>query len=140
MSEPVEAKVASILTKRELVLNKGSEDGIEVGMRFAVLNSKGVDIRDPDTNEVIGSLPLAKTFVKIVSTQPHVAKARTFREFKSGGGPLLNLYQPATIRHETIETDEELLVDTLDHKEAKLKIGDRARQIVGDEFIGTDDT
>lgn len=137
MSEPLEAKVASIISDRELVLNKGSEDGVEIGMRFAVLLPNEFDIRDPDTNEVIGSVPLPKTFVKIVSMQEHIAKGRTFREFRTGGGGILaSLSQGPTITHETISTDETLLLNELDWNERKVVLGDRARQIVGDEFIG----
>jgi len=66
MGERIRGKVAAILTQRELALNVGEEEGVEVGMRFAILNSKGVDVTDPDTGKVLGDVPVAKTIVKVV--------------------------------------------------------------------------
>src|SRR3712207_4171355 len=123
MDDRIEAKVAQILTARELVLNKGSEDGVAEGMRFAILNRKGADILDPDTGESLGSVELPKTFVKVVSTKPKLAVARTFRTFRTSGGPLWNMLQssgltnPPTSRVETLKTDEKRLQEELDEDE-----------------------
>jgi hypothetical protein len=146
MSERIEAKVAQIMSARDLVLNKGSDDGVAIGMRFAILNRKGADIRDPDTDEVLGSVELPKTFVKIVSTKPRLSIARTFREFRVSGGPLWgmgalsHLADPPSRRVETLKTDEARLQDELDEHESFVKIGDPAVQMVGEEFSGAADT
>ena len=62
----IRGKVAAILSKRELVLNIGTEHGVEVGMRFVILNSKGVDVKDPDSGEVIGTVEVPKTVIKVM--------------------------------------------------------------------------
>ncbi|MFF2772967.1 hypothetical protein ACFVUP_38300, partial [Streptomyces bacillaris] len=67
----IEGKVASVLNERELVLNVGAEEGVEVGMRFKILYAGGIEITDPDTNEALGNVEWPKTEVKIVSVQPH---------------------------------------------------------------------
>lgn len=141
----IEARVAQVMTARDLVLNKGSEDGVTVGMRFAILNRKGADIRDPDTDEILGSVELPKTFVKVVSTKPRLSIARTFREFKVPGGSLWamsafsGLANPPRTEVETLKTDEARLQDELDEHESYVKIGDPAVQMVGEEFSGAAD-
>src|ERR1700730_3824695 len=85
MSERIRARVAEVLTERELVLNKGSEDGVSIGMRFAILNRKGADIVDPDTGKSMGPVELEKTIVKVVRLQERLAIARTFRTYRQGG-------------------------------------------------------
>src|ERR1700729_3501918 len=85
--ERIRGKVAAILSKREVVLNVGSEDGIEIGTKFVILNSKGVDVTDPDTGEVLGTVEVPKTVVKVVRVDnPHLCVARTFRTVRGAPG------------------------------------------------------
>lgn len=146
MSERIEARVAQMLTARDLVLNKGSNDGVSVGMRFAILNRKGADVRDPDTGDILGSVELPKTFVKVVAVKERLCIARTFREFERGGGALWallasssSLTSPPHTSVETLKTDEARLREELDEKESYLKIGDPAVQMLGEEFTGAAD-
>lgn len=146
MSERIQAKVAQILTARDLVLNKGFDDGVSVGMRFAILNRKGADVKDPDTGDVLGSVELPKTFVKVVAVKERLSIARTFREFQQGGGALwglvatsASLSAPPRTTVETLKTDEARLRDELDEKESYVKIGDPAVQMVSEEFTGAAD-
>ena len=138
----IEGKVARVLTARDLVLNRGQVDGVIVGMRFAILNRKGADIKDPDSGETLGSIELPKTFVKVVSVKDHLAVARTFREFRTKGGPLWNigalgpvLDNPPQTRVETLKTDETLVEEEISDTDSYVKIGDPAVEIVDEEFI-----
>ncbi len=143
----IEGKVARILTARELVINRGSEQGVEVGMRFAVLNRKGREIIDPDTKEVLGSVELPTTFVKVIAVEPKLSIARTFREFFYQGtrprktasfAALLGGTEDRT-EYETLKTDEAKLKDELDESESYVKTGDPVVQIVGGEgYVGLD--
>jgi len=150
-AERIEGKVARILTARELVINRGSDHGVEVGMRFAVLNRKGREILDPDTNEVLGSVELPKTFVKVISVDPKLSVARTFREFTTpavrGTVDTLASYassfmitsSPEKTVVETLKTDETKLKDELDEKDSFVKTGDPAVQITkGYQYPGLD--
>src|SRR6266704_4092986 len=86
-SERINGKVAAILSRRELILNIGSEDGVEIGMKFVILNSKGIDVTDPDSGEVLGTVEVPKTVVKVVRVDgPHLAVARTFRTLRGTPG------------------------------------------------------
>ena len=92
MADRIGSRVAQILTARELVINRGTVEGVAVGMRFAVLNRRGTDIRDPDTGDVLGSVELEKVLVKVVRVDEHLAVARTFRTFTVAGGGATGLW------------------------------------------------
>jgi hypothetical protein len=133
IEEPIRAKVARILTITDLVLNKGKDDGVYPGMEFVILNRNASNIRDPDTKEIIGSVPVAKTIVKVVNAQPGLAIARTFRNRGQrndafGLAALLSSY-----RGETLKTDEETAVQELDEKDSYVKTGDDAVQVTDQE-------
>jgi hypothetical protein len=138
MTDRIEGRVAQILTARELVINRGSAEGVGVGMRFAVLNRHGTDIKDPDTGEVIGSIEIEKVLVKVVRVDEHLSVARTFRTYSVGGGGLWALSalqgSPPRTVYETLRTDERRLKDELDEKESYVKIGDPVVQVIGEEF------
>ncbi|MCA1832118.1 MAG: hypothetical protein ABR548_05140 [Actinomycetota bacterium] len=136
MTERIEGRVAQILNSRELVLNRGAADGVQVGMRFAILNRKGADIRDPETDEVLGSVEVEKALVKVVRVHERLAVARTFRTtFVSGIlGALSGLTTESRHVPETLKTDERTYQQELDESESFVKRGDPAIQIVGEEF------
>ncbi|WP_371781726.1 hypothetical protein [Streptosporangium subroseum] len=140
MSSRIEGKVAQILTKRELVINKGEVDGVELGMRFAILNTRGTDIRDPETGEMLGSVEIEKAVVKVVRVSERLSVARTFRTYRVAGGSLYangtfdQLLRPPRTEIESLQTDERRLKDELDESESYVKLGDPAVQVIGDEY------
>ena len=78
--EPIRGKVARILNSREVALNIGRDDGVTPGMFFDILVPDLDNITDPDTNESLGSLDIAKTRVKVIRTQGRLAVAATYRK------------------------------------------------------------
>ena len=129
----VRAKVARIINNTDLALNKGSDDGVEEGMKFAILSDAGEDIRDPDTGEVLDSIQIAKTVVKVIHVSPRLAVGRTFRSYKSGG--IFSAMSEPSVRQETLATDESRVQQELDPKKAKVKVGDSAVEYTG-EYTG----
>jgi hypothetical protein len=77
--EPIRGKVARVLNSRELVINRGSEDGVRRGTVFEVLDPGGSDIPDPDTGEVLGSVYRPKVRVRVVVVEPRLSIASTYR-------------------------------------------------------------
>ena len=75
MTEPIRGKVARVLNGQEIVLNTGIVDGVTVGMDFNVMDPNGEDIRDPDTNEFLGSIERLKVRVRVIHTQEKLAVA-----------------------------------------------------------------
>ena len=141
LRDRLRGKVAAILNKRELVVNLGRDDGVEEGMRFVILNSKGVDVKDPDTGEVLGSVEVPKTMVKVVRVDsPHLAVARTFRLIP--GRPSVNsilagidMFAGRPDRTETLAVGPGTeLRSELPDSESYVKVGDVALETWGDEY------
>ena len=78
-TEPIRGKVARIINAREVVLNIGQDQGVRVGMSFDILTPRGLDIRDPDTGENLGSFQRAKNRIRIIQTQDRLSLASTYR-------------------------------------------------------------
>ena len=51
------AKVIKVLDEYQVVINKGSENGVKKGDRFLVYKI-GDEMKDPDTNESLGNLEI----------------------------------------------------------------------------------
>ena len=77
----IEGKVAKILNTRELVINRGSENGVEDGMRFEVIDDYS-EVLDPDTRECLGTISRVKVRVRVSHVQPRFSIARTYETYK----------------------------------------------------------
>ena len=138
--EPIRGKVARVLNSREVALNKGSNDGITIGMIFKILRPTGSAIEDPDTGEMLGSVESTKTRVKVTAVQDRVSVASTYHTYRinvggrGGGLTFGSLFEPPKweTRIETLKTDEATL-EELDEKDAYVKTGD---PVVQDLAIG----
>lgn len=129
----IRAKVARILNNTDLALNKGAQDGVQEGMKFAILSDVGQEIRDPDSGEVLDSIQVAKTVVKIIHAAPRLSVGRTFRAHSSPG--IFSSFGQATTRQETLSTDESRAQQELDPAKAKVQVGDHALEYTG-EYSG----
>ncbi len=137
MAEPIRGKVARVLNSREVALSIGTDSGIEVGMFFDILDSKGEEIRDPDSGESLGSIARSKTRVRITKVQEKLSVASTFktRRVNVGGvGPDVSgfsrvLMPPEWVtEYETLKTEEKTWED-LDEEESYVKVGDPVVQV-----------
>lgn len=134
----IRGKVAGVLSARELILNIGTENGVEIGMKFVILNSKGIDVRDPDTGKVLGTVEVPKTVVKIVRVDgPRLSVARTFRTVKGTPGflAMTSAITGTPDRPETlaIESKSDLRAE-LSEEDSLIKRGDLAVSTTGDEY------
>jgi hypothetical protein len=132
MTERIEGKVAQLLSARELVINRGAEAGVKVGMRFAVLDSNAPEVVDPETGQSLGKVDVAKTLVKVVRIFPHMSVARTFRTYETGGAFASLMAREKYV--ERIGSTEENLAHPDLSEPANVEVGDRAVQAVGEEF------
>ena len=134
-TQPIRGKVARVLNSREVAINKGKCDGVEVGMIFNILSTKGSDITDPDTGEPLGTVDLAKTSVKITIVHERVAVASTYRtrEVNVGGVGfgVTGIFDPPRweTRVETLKI-EDADVEELDEEEAYVHTGDPVVQVI----------
>jgi hypothetical protein len=145
LTEPLRGRVAAILTRRELAINLGEDDGVQKGMRFAVLNRKGLHVTDPDTGVELGSVELPKVIVEVVRTQPKLCVARTFKKTQVNIGGIGvgvgRLFEPSkyVTRYETLRSDEKPYEEELEEEESYVKKGDPVVQVIGDEYIEAED-
>ncbi len=125
--EPIHAKVAQILTAKDLVLNVGTIHGAYLGMQFVILNRNGKDVVDPDSGKIIGSVPVAKTIVKVISVQDEMCIARTFRSTTNAFAAIALI--AGGNREETLRTSEATAVQELDEADSYVKHGDDAVEV-----------
>lgn len=135
----VTGKVAAIVDERELVINRGEEHGVTVGMRFAVLAGQGTEVKDPDTGEALGSVPIEKATVKVVRVQPKLSVARTFRTVGGSPGLVPNVNIAAIIsgtrpRPEELRYTETGLREALNEKDLLVMVGDEVIETTGAEY------
>ena len=145
MIEPIRGKVARVLNGQEIVINAGIVDGVTVGMDFNVMDSNGEDIKDPDTNEVLGSLERPKVKVRVIHAQEKLAVATPPPSKGTDTDILADLVDSAILTlgpvarslvvvpprkpyassQKTTET-----VHTPDNKDTDVKIGDPVVQVI----------
>ena len=78
----IQGKVAKVLNDREVVINRGRDQGVKLGTRFKIIET--VEIRDPDTRDVIGTIIREKVRFKVVYAQPSMSIARTYETHTFG--------------------------------------------------------
>lgn len=126
---PIRGKVARVLNAREVAINKGQQDGVEVGMIFKILSTKGLSITDPETGEPLGSVDLEKVKVKVTIVQELIAVASTYktRRINVGGSGFAvgSIFDPPKweTRVETLKIDE-AAIEELDEADAFVRTGD----------------
>jgi hypothetical protein len=150
--EPIRGKVARILTTRQLVMTVGRADGVAIGMKFDVLDPRGEDITDPDTEAVLGSIHRPKVRVEVVQVQERISVAQTYRKWRvnvGGSGVALGLGLAEHMRdafapprwvekYETLKTQEKTWED-LDESQSYVKRGDPVIEITGTSAIAVDE-
>ena len=131
----IEGKVTDIINRRELIINRGSNDGAVEGMRFKVMDQR-LTITDPETQEPLGTLEREKIRVKISEVQPRFSIARTYETYQvaepSIPGVIGGMFSSRTVtKVRTLENKEDPIQSPLD-RIASVKPGD---EVVGLEDI-----
>jgi hypothetical protein len=133
----IRGQVARVLTTRELVINRGNADGVGVGMRFAVLDPKADNIRDPETGEVLGSVSRPKVNVEVTRVEKRLSLAATYRTRRvnvggqgAGISALGKLFEPPEYVDEfdTFKASDQSWQE-LDESESFVKVGDPVVQL-----------
>lgn len=143
MTEPIRGKVAQVLNVREIAINKGSSDGVDVGMYFDVMDPKEQNIKDPDTGEVLGSIERTRVRLKIIHVQDKLSVASTYKSERVnlggdvyinpalGLGPIARSLMPTkwVTEYETLEKTNGT-PEPFDEKDSKVKTGDPVVQVL----------
>ena len=125
----IRGRVARVLNSQEVAINRGTRDGVRLGMVFSVLSTKGADINDPETGELLGSVDVEKTRVKVTIVEERLSVASTFRTIRTNVGGrglgLANIFEPPKweTRVETLELEESSKIE-LSESETIVRTGD----------------
>lgn len=77
-AQPITGQVALIEDDYTLVINRGAQSGVVVGMIFGVHSGTGQVITDPESGRELGILSREKLRVQVFDVQPLFARAHTF--------------------------------------------------------------
>lgn len=137
-----EGLVAQIISARELAINIGSSQGVKKGMIFKVLADKPVEIRDPETGDVLDSIDREKVRVMVTEVRERIAICATYRSKKTRAGHLyssmmgaasLNAFNAPSETFETLRSKDSSLPAPLQPEESYVKIGDRVVEITEED-------
>jgi hypothetical protein len=139
MSEAeIKGRVARIVSDREIIINRGAVDGVEIGMYFKVLDPVTEDILDPDDGTTLGSISRVKVVLEAAEVTDRLTLARTFRRSEvnigGGGGAIGALFAPPkyVTKVETIRRDESF-PSSIGESESIVKTGDPVGLATADE-------
>lgn len=138
----LQGKVAQILNARELAITIGEEHGVLRGMIFAVMAAEPLEIRDPDSQEVLDKIDREKVRVKATEVRPKVTICSTYRTkevvtpgvfgdsfagaFSSLSGPV---FTQREVIHETLQATDASLPPPLPVEQSYVKPNDRVIQV-----------
>ena len=128
--ERIEGKVAKIMDEYTVVINRGSEHGVEEDMRF-VIYEPGDEIKDPDTDKSLGKFEHVKAKVEVTNVSEKFSTAKTY-ETHTMTMPALQeaivRVTGQTMRNE-LPLDEETREGLPERKKTLVKIRDLVRQV-----------
>ncbi|WP_141120208.1 hypothetical protein [Mycobacterium malmoense] len=122
----LEAQVARVNSKTQLVLNVGRDHGVKPGDIFRIMSLDGIPINDPKSGEEIGVLPVEKARVSAQTVYPRICVVETYRTYKIGGTNALGvMFGPEkTVKEEMeVERSDDYDVDRT------VRVGDTATLI-----------
>ena len=139
----IEGKVAAILNQRELIINKGDKDGVKQDMKFKVIELE-VEIKDPDTEEPLGTFSREKIRVKIGEVQAKYSVGRTYETYVVNvggeGRGMFDIFdgfrriapRQEVTRVRTLRRDDITRFEPMGEESSFVIVGDLAVQIAGD--------
>jgi hypothetical protein len=74
-SYPFMGQVAVLLSDEELIINRGSANGLIKDMIFSVLDARAQNVPDPQTGESLGSIEVVKVRVRLTRVEEKLSIA-----------------------------------------------------------------
>jgi hypothetical protein len=122
----IEGKVAKIIDEYTVVINKGSDNGVEENMRF-IIYEKGKEIIDPDSKESLGYFEYVKGKVKVDIVNEKYSIAKSYHQAIVG---VPNYFNIGAIAPKELPLDEETKKGLEKSGITIVKEGDLVRQIL----------
>jgi hypothetical protein len=129
--ESIKGKVAAIKDEYTIIINKGSENGVEEDMRFMIYE-EGEEIIDPDTKNSLGKLEYLKAKVKVKYASDKFAWAETYQTYMVNSWNAINTALLGIgNKQERIKLPlEEMANEPNQMLNRFVKVGDPVRQII----------
>ena len=132
----LEGKVAGILSIRELIINIGSTAGVTDGMVFKILADEPYEVKDPQTDEVLGIIEREKVRVKVVDVKEKLSICKTYRKYENNLTSSISFLGQSFFGragYETLKAEDSSFLPTLSEEESYVKRGDNAVLVVVDD-------
>ncbi|WP_353813524.1 hypothetical protein [Agromyces sp. SYSU T00266] len=123
MARELRAKIARVLSDRSVAINAGEHDGVEDGN--AVIVWRVVEVRDPDTDELLGNVRLENLRLEVNEVHEHFSLARVRY---TGFDPLQSMFAPSKL----IVSSER----ALDLEKVQLNAGDEVTVLIQPSLLG----
>jgi hypothetical protein len=117
MARELDAKVARVLSDRSIAINLGEESGVQPGNKVIVWRK--VEVRDPDSKEVLGSVRLENLRLAVSEVHPQFSLARV-----ESSSPLFGMFKPSKV---IVSSDR-----ALDQEQVRLNVGDAVTVFVSE--------
>ncbi|MET7768205.1 hypothetical protein [Nocardia sp. NPDC005366] len=131
----LEGHVAAVFGPREILIDLGWQQGVQIGTRFVVLGPP-VEIPLDGAGETV-EIRLPKTIVKVVRFEGDSASvARTFRTVKGTPGFSASILGASNDRPEKFAYEDDELID--EGRDRVVRRGDLVRVTKGDEYLDDD--
>jgi hypothetical protein len=133
----VEGRVAQVLSERELVINRGRDDGVRKGMRFMVLAEAPLEIRDPESGTLLDQIDREKVRVEATEVRQKISICSTYEKVVVGGAlsfPDLDLFGPRREIYKTLRASDATYPPPLDPEQSFVKVGDRVVEMADREL------
>lgn len=133
MAKRIEGRVALILNQQEVTINRGLEEGVVVGMRFAVLADTPLEVKDPESQELLGTMDREKIRVEAVDVSGRFSICRTYETYTVGGlglgTTIADMFGETRRETRTFKVKDPGYIPPLPEEESYVKVGDRVRQL-----------
>lgn len=123
MARELDAKVARVLSDTSIAINVGESSG--VGRGNTVIVWRSVEVKDPDTGDVLGSVRLQNLRLDVYEVQPRFSLARV--ETRGFGSSLGGIFAPSKV----IASSNRVL----DQEQVQLGIGDAVTVMIDDSLL-----
>ena len=136
MSTLIRGKIAYVLDNGDIVINVGAAHGVHRGMYFDVIDDHKLDIRDPDTKEVIGSLEISKIKVEVIDTQEKISVATPHLSLKKRAKGVYRVSTPLGPFARSLMPDSWVTEDAISWsgKNSDVEVGNSVVQFIGEIY------
>lgn len=129
-NEILRGKILKILDQYRVVINLGSEHGVNEGMEF-IIYEEGEMIKDPETSEDIEKLEIVKGKVRATTIQQKISIAESFEIVKRFYSPMKVITDLYTTEERVVRERKRLIEEEIEAPETPpVKVGDLVRQIL----------